>query len=426
LVTGAWRLLLCLGLLAGGLLGAGVSAGLMHYRGEAPVNVSWFLACTLGLQLAFLGFTLLFITLRTAGLVSSEFRPLASLVAAVGWIAHSGLRRLPGKQRNQTRAALAQLVRHRERYGTLAAWPVWILTQSFAIAFNAGVLGTLLLHVATTDLAFGWQSTLDPGPEAVHRLASALSLPWSGWAPFPHPTLAEITGSRFTYSGGVRALDPVAATAWWPFLAYAVTFYGLLPRVLLLAWARFRWLQSLRQLPFNHADANALYRHLTGPTVQSQSGTANLQHPDPGSPRSSPTGHPQDACLVLLSSDLGDTTPESWSRHIQSRFGWKVHSTIPVRIDHPSGNAQALSALTQHAPQCAAVLVLVRARRSPITAIALFLRQVADAAGSPRETLVVLVAPSSPQEPDTFPPEVLRHWRQFLLIHHLDLTVATL
>jgi hypothetical protein len=85
-----------------------------------------------------------------------------------------------------------------------------------------------------------------------------------------------------------------------------------------------------------------------------------------------------------------------------------------------------LSALTQHAPQCAAVLVLVRARRSPITAIALFLRQVADAAGSPRETLVVLVAPSSPQEPDTFPPEVLRHWRQFLLIHHLDLTVATL
>lgn len=426
LVTGAWRLLLCLGLLAGGLVGAGVSAGLMHYRGEAPVNVSWFLACTLGLQLAFLGLALLFITLRSSGIVSPEFRPLASLVATLGWIAHSGLRRLPGAQREQTRAALAQLVRHRERYGTLAAWPVWILTQSFAIAFNAGILGTLLLHVTTTDLAFGWQSTLDPGPEAVHRLVSALSLPWSGWAPFPHPTLAEITGSRFTYSGGVRALDPVATTAWWPFLSYAVTFYGLLPRILLLAWARFRWLQSLRRLPFNHADANALYRRLSGPTVQSQSGTANLQYPNPDSSRTSPTGHPQDSCLVLLSADLGDSTPDSWSPRIQSRFGWKVHSTLTVRIDHPSGNAQALSACSQLPPECTAVLVLVRARRSPITAIALFLRHFAEAAGSSRETLVVLVAPSSPQESGTLSPDVLRHWRQFLLIHHLDLTVATL
>lgn len=426
LITGAWRLLLGLGLLTGGMLGAGVSAGLMHYRGQEPVNVSWFLACTLGLQLVFLGFTFLFTTLRAAGLVSPEFRPLASLMAALVWIGHSGLRRLPGPQRERTRAALAQLVRHRERYGSLAAWPVWILTQSFAIAFNTGVLGTLLIHVTTTDLAFGWQSTLDPGPEAVHRLVSALSLPWSGWAPFPHPTLAQITGSRFTYSGGVLALNPAATTAWWPFLAYAVTFYGLLPRVFLLAWARFRWLQALHRLPFNHADANALYRRLNGPTVHSQSGTATLQPPDVPSSPASPAGPSHGTCLVLISSDLDITTPDLWAPQIHARFGWSVHSALSVRIDHPSGNAQALSDLTRLAPACSAVLVLIRARRSPITAIALFLRQVADAAGSPRETLVVLVAPSSPQESSTLPPEVLRHWRQFLAIHHLDLTVATL
>ena len=57
--------------------------------------------------------------------------------------------------------AVAGLVRgKRQIYGSLFYWPVFILAQIFGVWFNLGVLGTTFMKVLGSDVAFGWQSTV--------------------------------------------------------------------------------------------------------------------------------------------------------------------------------------------------------------------------------------------------------------------------
>ncbi|MFN2425938.1 MAG: DUF2868 domain-containing protein, partial [Candidatus Binatia bacterium] len=132
-------------------------------RGEAPVNVAWFFAATVGVQWLVLAASLAFWMARR--LTGSGAGPLRTLASALAWSFGAGLRRLSGERRENLREALATIEHRREIYGAVAAWPSVVVTQLFGVCFNVGVLVTLLAHVALSDVGFGWQSTLRTGPE---------------------------------------------------------------------------------------------------------------------------------------------------------------------------------------------------------------------------------------------------------------------
>jgi hypothetical protein len=413
--TTGWQTLLTLAALVGLGLGVSLTAGLLHYRGDEPVNIAWFLAATVGVQWLLLAVGLVCWLLRRTTRLLDDFRPLRALLAALLWMLSAGLRQLPGEQRERFRAVLATISHRREIYGSLATWPLLVVTQLFGVCFNLGVLATLLLQITLSDVAFGWSSTLRASPEEVFHLVSAIATPWN-FAPNPHPTLAQAYASQFTYSAGIQPLSQSAMTSWWPFLCYTVVVYGLLVRGLLLVWSTVRLRGALRAIAFDHQGCNALLRRLTGPVFRAQGEVASLNVPAPS--ETAPT-HATGGCVVLRAEELS-IDDALLADSLRAHYGWQLLKTLLAQIDHPSGNAEVLAEVAATAPRLASIVVAVPARRAPIKAIALFLQKVAGASGGV-ETLVLLFGP---RDGGSFAPvtdEDFAHWRSFNAIHGLHL-----
>ncbi|MCC5847439.1 MAG: DUF2868 domain-containing protein [Verrucomicrobia bacterium] len=156
------------------------------------------------------------------------------------------------------------------------ALPLWS-TRAFASMQTAGAgfnLGVLLATAAkglTTDLAFGWATTLRIGGEQVHRLTSLLAAPWgNAFAPTPE----QIEGSRIVLKEGLRHVETDAAAAWWPFLMMCVLFYGLLPRLFLALAGECRLRLQLRGLRFEDPSCERLHMRLTRSPLDFQSNAA--------------------------------------------------------------------------------------------------------------------------------------------------------
>ena len=65
----------------------------------------------------------------------------------------------------------------------------------------------------------------------------------------------------------------------WPFVIYSVVCYGLLVRGLLLTYALWQLRRSVGAVGFDHAEANALLRRLTGPMIRTDGAGPELKIP---------------------------------------------------------------------------------------------------------------------------------------------------
>jgi Protein of unknown function (DUF2868) len=410
----AWQLLSVISAVLGAGIGMSVAgAFLLAYRGDEPVNVGWFFACTVGIQWLILIGALLIWLLRHTTHLLEEFRPLRQVLSGVLWTLSAVLHQLPGERRERMRARLMGIRRKGEIF-QLLVWPLLMITQIFGVFFNVGVLIALLLPLGR-DVAFGWQSTVKTSPETVYGLVSAIATPWS-FLPNAHPAYEDVVQSRFSYSEGIKSLSLPSMTSWWPFLLYATFFYGLIVRLLLLLWCAVGLRVALQSFSFNHAGHNALFRRLTGPFIRGRLATERLEVPE-----SFPLiGHTaQGRCLALIASELKISESEVESG-LSAGFGWQLAKpALAVRIDDPSGNADVLHRVADEASSLAGIAVLIGSRRTPIRAMALVLRKIVEAAGKSIEVLVLLVptglegagAPSFAEE--------MGNWRNFLAIHDL-------
>ncbi|MCX6976551.1 MAG: DUF2868 domain-containing protein, partial [Verrucomicrobia bacterium] len=181
----SWKAIASLGSLFGLLLGGSLTATLLHYRGTEPINVTWFLFSTLGIQFLLLFVFLLLNLIRSTTGFFEDFHPLRSTLVA---LSNRFIHKLPTTDRDRLRVALSQFAQKGSVYHSIIPWPPLIVTQIFALAFNLGILATLLAHIAATDLAFGWQSTIQLSPAFVSHLVSLLASPWSWILPNPHPS----------------------------------------------------------------------------------------------------------------------------------------------------------------------------------------------------------------------------------------------
>ena len=121
-----------------------------------------------------------------------------------------GLAGMSADKKNSFQSALGTL-KGKRHYASLFFWPVFLLTQLFAMGFNTGLLAITLFKVASTDIAFGWQSTIQFSAEAIFHFVRVLALPWS-WcvsSALAYPSLPEIEGSRIILKDGISYLVSV-------------------------------------------------------------------------------------------------------------------------------------------------------------------------------------------------------------------------
>ena len=378
--------------LVGIALGMTSMGGYLFYSGSKPANpfwiVLWLVAMPLLLSLAFVA-------------LARAWHDWSGPGALGRWLIGAVCRRLPGP----TRTTLA---RHRDHHAALAVWPLLGLTQRVACGLALGALGVLMLHIIFTDIVFGWQSSVGWSAETWHAATRVIAAPWAWLFPQAVPTLEQVHASRFTYAGGVAAIDPAASRAWGAFLAGCLLVWGAGVRGLFIALIGWRQRAALRTPQFSHSDANALHRALTGPLFASESGGSHPLVSDSSGPLSS---HPAGRAWLVLSGMDHQSDPAIATRAVAAILGGTVAAMHPVAIDDSATNAATLAVITSSS---APVAVLIPATRDPILAIKKTLASIA-AATHGRECVVLLIGDAGR----------LPLWRKFAAAHRLELEILS-
>jgi len=235
---------------AGAALGAATGFAVFAYDGGRPVNVMHVLAVFALLPVFLLAATVV-LTLpeswraRVPGLAALQ--DVLRLASPGRW--QPALRRvlLPA-QRDALDRAIGLARRYQRLYGDAQKWSLLVSSQLFAVSFHGAALAVAALLVVFSDLAFGWSTTLTSEAATLHRVVSALSAPWARWLPDAVPSLALVEETQyFRGMGGFAGAAP-QSVAWWPFLIACMVCYGLVPRVLLLAFALLRQRAAMRRV----------------------------------------------------------------------------------------------------------------------------------------------------------------------------------
>ncbi|BDD88818.1 hypothetical protein DPPLL_31830 [Desulfofustis limnaeus] len=358
-----WRTAGVLLMCGGGVAGFGSGLAFFNYSGTTPVNVFHFLLLFVLPQLVLL--VLVFIgaaarasrLLRTPSLTSRLYLRLFTFLA----------------RRRSDADRLLDLVRSISTTGRLLFWRCFILSQKIMICINGGLLAATLLKVATTDQAFGWQSTIQVSGPVIHRLAQLLAAPWSWLIPatLAHPSLADIEGSRIILKEGIQHLATENLVAWWPFLVFALIFYGLILRLLLLLVGTLLQRRALRRFHRGRPDVMRLLRRMQTPLLTSGASDQadSLQGvPEPVQPPAGSTHQPplaMTALLALVPEDINNECSEAVLNRLLYPHGFSVAARELLRLDEPfpSGLLQRLAA---SARKHGGLLLLTEAWSPPI------------------------------------------------------------
>ena len=243
--TQLYHLLCVLLALAGLASGWGLARAVLHYTGEAPINVINALALLVFPQL-------LLLLLWLLAALPHRLPVFSSLQSTLQLLNPGRLAGLLTRLSARERRNRLQLLWDSENALLLAPAARWLFSlwsQLFAFWFNVGLLGAAFYLISFSDLAFAWSTTLNLDSAAFQRLLNALSWPWHGLFPDAVPTPELVEMSRYfrlengaLNSGADAAQRAARLGGWWPFLVAAVVCYGLLPRLftLVFSWLRFR------------------------------------------------------------------------------------------------------------------------------------------------------------------------------------------
>lgn len=303
------------GVIAGILCGF----GFFTYNGSTPINVFHFL---LFFVLSQLLVTCLFglgglMRILAPAITARGFDHLGRLLAATNRFVLRKIlfSRLDSHKRLSIEHATGLIRAHSTVYGRLFAYPFLKMIQSFGVGLNVGLLGITLIRVATSDLAFGWQSTLNISAQFLARLVNGIALPWSWFTgDAAVPSLLQIEGSRIILKDSIAHLMTTDLTSWWPFLVMSLLVYGLLVRILLLAWVWWKETRVLSAFKFSTGLPTQLLRRMRTPTVSTQAvpePTEEKIPPPSGPPVSGQDGIEEDV-IALIPQEISATCNSSW------------------------------------------------------------------------------------------------------------------
>jgi len=273
-------------IIAGFLAGLTLAFSFLSYKGVEPLNVAAYLSVFVLTQFILLFFLIILSIVRKLkyqSLRSSAlFLILSNMICRLfNRIKKNRWKELSAAQRNGLEAVTGIIRAKRLIYGSLFYWPIFILSQLFMVAFNIGLLCATLLKVIGTDIAFGWQSTIQVGSELVFKLAGWIAIPWSWFIPahIAHPSLTQVEGSHMVLKDGIYHLETMDLVSWWPFLFLALVFYGLLPRLILLATGVCLENRKINGIKFLHEPCEGLYRRMITPIIDTRGSLPDLGSP---------------------------------------------------------------------------------------------------------------------------------------------------
>ena len=404
-----------LGILAG--LGTGLS--FFTYTGTAPLNVFHYLAAFVFLQLVILCLLACSLILRMRK-PSKSPALLSSLVAGLlNWLFQTAARRLLAEmseeKRNSFQATLG-ILKGKRHYASLFFWPVFLLIQLFAIGFNTGILALTLFKVASTDIAFGWQSTIQFSSDAIFQFVRALALPWSWFvsSAIAYPSLQEIEGSRIILKDGIYHLTTLDLISWWPFLCFALLTYGLLPRIMLLFLAAYRQTSGLARLQLDQAVFDRLLARMKTPLVTTQAepeGRKEYDATEPDHMFEQSVGTARTGVLVFVPDDIFDRCSDTELDRILAVNGNFLLKKIKFAEDYASDRQILADLAALEKPN--AILILMEAWMPPITDFIVFLRNLRKA--SARTTIIRIGLIGRPVQGTVFTPAEpgdLKIWQQ--------------
>lgn len=304
--------------LKGFIVGLFAGWAFFTYAGTSPINVLQFLLFFVFSQLLVTGF--LFIGLCVKKLLPGIKVPDTSfyLLYNLGkklfiFINRKWFDSISGSKRESVRHAYGIIKSKNQLYGSLFYWPIFSLAQLFGITFNIGLLATTFTKIITSDLAFGWQSTLQLSSSAILKMVHLLSMPWSWLLPSGtgSPTLAEIAGSHIILKDGIYHLTTADLVAWWPFLLLCLITYGLLIRIVFYISARFMENRSLAGLDCSTPQCMSLLRRMQTPVVSTQAVAEPNEEltktvPPSHSPKPLPSSSTLLPQLLLIPGDIVD------------------------------------------------------------------------------------------------------------------------
>ncbi len=216
--------------------GIGMTVSYLAYSGAKPVNIAVYIAFFIFLPILLQGLSLISLLSFRLKCLPGFFQIPYTLVSYI--LRKAALRltsKISGKKRIELDATLGTIRVSRDKYSGLYFQTFFKLFQITGLMFSIGVLMATLFKVITTDLAFGWQTTIQTAPETIHTIVSMISSPWA-WAVPDHlsaPSIPQVEGSRIILKDGIENLLSADMASWWPFLCFAVFFYTILPRIVL-------------------------------------------------------------------------------------------------------------------------------------------------------------------------------------------------
>ncbi|HQP32099.1 MAG TPA: DUF2868 domain-containing protein [Deltaproteobacteria bacterium] len=386
--------------------GAVLALSLLTYSGKAAVNVSLYLGVLVFFQILTLLIMSRFFFFKTSlGTLRRYSLLYAGLSRALERIAerivHTAMTRMAGEGRDGLKAAAGIMRGMYGVYGQVLFWPFFALVQLFGVMFNVGAVGATLIRVLTSDLAFGWQSTVQMSSQAVHLLVKIMSLPWA-WllGGYATPSLAQIEGSRMVLKEGLGSLATGNLVSWWPFLVAAVVCYGLLPRMLLALLAAYGEKRALERVGFSHAGCDALLLRMTSPEVSTRG------VPD------APQASPQDAAraerpaasylsyidtVVLVPEDiLTRDIQDEIDQHLGQHLGWKLTRLLPISGGAAKDRPAIQAALKDLSDDERAVVLVQEAWLPPIAETLELIREIRAVGGRPMPIALLLIGKPTP------------------------------
>jgi hypothetical protein len=399
----------------GYMIGAGLAFSFLIYSGTRPLNVSIYIGAFILVQILVLlllvGFSLVRWVNRSVVRTSLLYSLVSGLlVKLLLKFKSEALKNLSGTRRDSIGLAIGLAQGKKRIYGSLFYWPVFILSQVFGVGFNLGVLSATLLRVLGTDIAFGWQSTVQLSTQVVYDVVKLIAVPWSWFVPpeIAYPSMAQIEGSRIILKDGIYHLATQDLVSWWPFLCLAVLFYGLLPRITLLIVGLIAQNRVLGKQEFNHSVCDQLMHRMETPRVSTKghpAGGEQEKATEVDDARSLKTSAvfqedtvTDKSVIALIPDDIFEEfSDDELNRVIHNSMGYHVKEKIRIGEEYKEDRA-VLDELSQKDWRDALpnVLILQEAWQPPIQEILSFILDLRKALGENSRVEVGLIGKPGP------------------------------
>ncbi|MDG2030573.1 MAG: DUF2868 domain-containing protein [Phycisphaerales bacterium] len=257
--------IMAIGMILSVAAGALAAVGSLDVEGGDPVNIFWLLGAVLGGQTILLILWLLMLVF--GGRLLRRWSIGGFLLGFSSWVAaRVGIGGgSTGSSRKRQVQSAAAAVAETDFGGSRTRWLLGTLTNLAWLAFNIGLLGSLIGALYVRQFDFGWETTI--GSDAAFERATEFVSIAPEWVGFEVPDQAQVLEARIDPgTGQLTAENETTRKAFSSLLIGSVVIYGLAPRFLLfmiclMIWrtTRRRWRPSVDSARFT------LLRRLTEP-----------------------------------------------------------------------------------------------------------------------------------------------------------------